>query len=59
MLARRIGVAFALVGARNAELGRGVIGKRGKRLLKLSNRFVVLLELGMQVAEEIVGVGLR
>ncbi len=50
VLARRIGVAFALVGARDAEFGGGVIRKRGQRLLKLGNRFVVLLKLRVQIA---------
>ncbi len=59
MLARRIIVAFALVGTSYAELRRSVIRKRGQRLLKLGNGFVVLLKLRVQVSQEVVGVGFR
>ena len=53
MFARGGGVAFALIGARDAELGRSVEGIGCERFLKGGDGFVVLLGLGLQIADEI------
>jgi hypothetical protein len=59
MLAGGIGIAFALIGAGNAEFRGSVIGKSGEGFLKFGDGLVVALELGIEIAEEIVGVGFR
>jgi len=59
VLARGIQVAFSLIGARDAEFRRGVIGKRGDGFLKFGDGFVVALKLRVKVAEKIMCVGFR
>ena len=57
VFAGRGGVPFALVGAGDAEFGGGVIGIEREAFLIGGDGFIVFLELGIQVADEIIGVG--
>ena len=57
VLARGRGVAFALVGARNSKFRGRVVGKKRQPLLVSSDGLIVLLQLRIQIADEIVGVG--
>src|SRR6266404_3803995 len=59
MLARRLRIALALKSARDTELRRGVIGKRGERFLKFGDGFVVTLKLRIKIAEKIMSIGFR
>jgi len=56
--ARGVGISFALVGAREAELSGGVIRSEGNSLFECGDGVVVLLELRIEKAYEVVGVGL-
>ena len=57
MFTRGGGVTFALVGASDAEFGGGVERESFERFLEGGDGFVVVLRLGLQVADEIVAVG--
>ena len=59
MFARGGGVAFALIGARDAELGGCVERKSFERFFEGGDGFVVALRLRLEVADEVVGVGFR
>lgn len=50
-------VAAALIGARDAKFGRGVIGEESESFLEGGNGLVVVLELRIEIADEIPGVG--
>ena len=51
------GVTFALVGAGDAEFGGGVERKSFERFFEGGDGFVVMLRLGLEIADEIVAVG--
>ena len=51
------GVAFALVGAGDAEFGGGVEGESFERFFEGGDGFVVVLGLGLEVADEVEAVG--
>ena len=51
------GVAFALIGAGDAEFGGGVERESFERFFECGDGFIVVLRLGLQVADEIVAVG--
>ena len=55
--ARSGGVAVALIGAGDAKFGGGVERESFEGLLEGGDGFVVVLKLGLQVADEIAGVG--
>src|SRR2546423_5359472 len=59
MLARGIAVALALISARNAKFGRGVVRKCRERFLEFGYGLVVFLQLRFEIPDEIVRVGLR
>ena len=56
VFARGSGNSFPLKRARQAEFRRGVKRRKGQPLLKRRDRFVIFLQLGVQVADKIIGV---
>ena len=57
MFFRGGGVTFALVGAGDAEFGGGMEGESFERFLEGGDGFFVVLRLGLEIADEIVGIG--
>src|SRR5690349_1766384 len=57
MLAGRVRIAFALIRARQSELRGSVVGKILQRVLKGFDSGVIVLLLGFEVADEVIGVG--
>ena len=57
MVFGRFGIAAALVGASQPKFGGGMKRKNGESFLKCGDGLIVALKLGIQVADEIPGVG--
>src|SRR5208283_1656413 len=53
-----VGLALALVGASETELSGGVIGGEGESFFECGDGILILLQLRLEKADEVIGVGL-